>query len=46
MTRTYDMRYALINVYEDNNQVKIEVKDSHSKSGDEEQNLAPMVNAK
>jgi hypothetical protein len=38
---------ALINVYEDNKQVEIEVKDSRSESGDEqEQNVASVVNAK
>jgi hypothetical protein len=47
MTSVYNMWCALINVYEDNNQVEIEVKVFPSESEDEqEQNLALMVNAK
>jgi hypothetical protein len=37
MTSAYDMLYALINVYEDNNQVETEVRDSCSQFRDEEE---------
>jgi hypothetical protein len=47
MTSAYNMWYALINVYEDNNQVETEVKYSRSEFGDEEeQNITPVVNVK
>jgi len=47
MTSAYDMWHALTNVFEDNNQIETEVKDSRPESEDkEEQNLTLMVNDK
>jgi hypothetical protein len=37
MFSSYDMWYVLINVYEDNNQVETEVKDSRSEFRDEKE---------